>query len=70
MQLLLKHIRDSGQDGTPLGELAQVLPALTGAQVKYRLRLLQEEGRIFLRGKGRGARWFPKQDALPKRAKP
>jgi len=57
-ELLLKHIREEGGlGGSPLSDLVQVLPDLTEAQVKYRLRLLKLEGRIRLEGRGRGARW-------------
>ncbi|MBL7132854.1 MAG: transcriptional regulator, partial [Phycisphaerae bacterium] len=69
-QLLLKHIYDSGEEGSPLGELAQVLPALTKAQVKYRLKLLQREGKIYLKGKGRGARWYLGKAGTPERDTP
>ncbi len=56
-QLLLRHIRDNDNQGSPLSELRQVLPALTGPQVQSLLRELREEDRIRLVGQRRWARW-------------
>lgn len=57
-QLLIKHIRDSGLDGAPLHDLHQVLNFLSEPQVKYLLQGLKAEGKIQMRGYGRGARWY------------
>lgn len=57
-QLLIKHIRDSGLDGAPLHDLHQVLNFLSETQVKYLLQGLKAEGKIQMRGYGRGARWY------------
>ena len=58
-QLLLKHIQDNQDEGSRLGELAQVLPALSRAQVQNLLRSLRHEGRIHEVGRTRAARWYP-----------
>jgi ATP-dependent DNA helicase RecG len=57
--LLLKHIEDNQQEGSQLGELMQVLPALTRFQVQTLLRELKGEGRIASVGTRRAGRWFP-----------
>lgn len=59
MELLLAHIRDCGRAGSPMEELLQVLPALSRGQVKYLLQKLRGEGRIYLRGRTKGGRWYP-----------
>jgi len=58
-QLLLKHIRDSAEEGTTLAELQQVLPALGRRSVQGLLQELRDEGRIRLEGRTKGARWYP-----------
>ena len=58
-ELLLKHITDNARDGSPLNELAQVLPSLSATQVQNFLRELKNEGKAHPVGKTRGARWFP-----------
>lgn len=60
-QLLLKHIRESGDKGAPLKELHQVLNFLSEAQVKYLLQGLKAEDKIELKGHGRGAKWHWKE---------
>ncbi len=57
--LLLKHIEDNRQEGSQLGDLMQVLPALTRYQVQTLLRELKGEGRIASVGTRRAGRWFP-----------
>jgi len=57
--LLLKHIRENKESGSRLKELKQVLPALSRYQVQSLLRNLREEKKIHLKGKTRGALWFP-----------
>lgn len=56
--LLLQHIRESDADGCQLGELRQVLPALSGPQVQGLLQELRAEGRIRVEGARRWARWY------------
>lgn len=56
--LLLKHIRENGEKGTPLKELNQVLPTKSRSQLQRMIRELQDEGKIYCVGKTRGARWF------------
>src|SRR5579875_3873692 len=57
--LLLKHIEDNQQEGSQLGELMQVLPALTRFQVQTLLRELKRDRRIASVGTRRAGRWFP-----------
>ena len=57
-ELLLNHIRKSGNVGTPISELQQVLPGLSRDQIRVLLRELREEHRIFCSGKTRNARWL------------
>lgn len=58
-ELLLKHIQDNRREGSPLRELAQVLPALSRAEVQNLLRGLRDEGRIHDVGRTKAARWYP-----------
>lgn len=55
--LLLKHITDNKEAGTPLGELRQVLPSLSADQIQWLLHELREEGKIHVKGQRRWARW-------------
>jgi ATP-dependent DNA helicase RecG len=57
--LLLKHIADYANDGVPLGELRQVLPAKPRSQIQVLLRELVKEGKAHVRGATRAGRWFP-----------
>ena len=57
--LLLKHIQDNRNEGSRLGELVQVLPALSRAQVQNLLQGLRREGRIHKVGTTKAARWYP-----------
>ena len=68
-ELLLKHIQDSSATGSRLGELTQVLPALSGNQVRTLLQELKGEGRIHPIGRTRGARWFPGPTGEPSAGK-
>ncbi len=56
-ELLFKHIRENDVDGSPLSDLRQVLPALSGKQVQNLLRQLRDEGRVRVIGARRWARW-------------
>jgi ATP-dependent DNA helicase RecG len=56
-ELLLKHIRESGDKGTPLKELRQVLPSHSKNQIQYLLRELRDEGRIHSSGSTSAAKW-------------
>lgn len=57
-ELLLKHIRQNGEIGTPLRELQQVLPSLNRDQVQDLVQELKKDGKVFLVGRTKGARWF------------
>lgn len=57
-ELLLKHIRNNGREGTPLKELYQVLPGHNRGQLQVLVRELRKEGRIFCEGNTNAARWF------------
>jgi ATP-dependent DNA helicase RecG len=56
-ELLLRHVARSGQDGAPMDELLQVLPAKTRDQIKHLLFELRREGRVNRIGVTRAARW-------------
>ena len=57
-ELLLKHIRNRNEEGTPFKELQQVLPGHNRGQIQVLLRELREEGRIHCLGNTSAARWF------------
>jgi len=61
-QLLLRHIGDNAEDGSPLRDLLQVQPALTMGHVQSLLRELRREGHIRCVGRTRAARWYPVPD--------
>lgn len=56
--LLLKHLEGNRENGAPLSELCQVLPALSISSVQRLLRELRSESRAFLQGSRRNSRWF------------
>jgi len=56
-ELLLRHLRDGGDHGSPMSELQQVVPALSREQVKGILDELRREDRVRLVGARRWARW-------------
>ena len=58
-ELLLKHIQDNRNEGSRLGELVQVLPALSYVQVQKLLQDLRIQGRIHKTGNTNAARWYP-----------
>ncbi len=58
-ELLLKHIREYRADGSKLRELMQVLPDLKRSQVQTLLQEMKAEGKVQLKGRTRGARWYP-----------
>lgn len=64
-ELLLKHIRKNGDQGTPFKELQQVLPGQSRNQLQVLMRELRKENRVYCDGKTRAAKWFvtglPKQ---------
>lgn len=55
--LLLKHLSRQKENGAPLAELRQVLPALPASAVQALMNELREEGAVFLLGQRRWARW-------------
>ncbi len=57
--LLLKHIVDSGVAGCALGELEEVLPALSTSQVQKLLQQLKTDRKVRVVGVRRAGRWFP-----------
>lgn len=59
-ELLLKHIRESKPEGTPLSELGQVLPARSLSQIQVFLRELRKAGKIEPHGRAKQGRWFAK----------
>jgi ATP-dependent DNA helicase RecG len=61
--LIFKHIEDTKEKGSPLGELIQVLPMLSRRQIQRLVGELEAEGRIFGRGKTRARLWYSAQFA-------
>jgi len=57
-ELIIKHIKQSGNKGTPLKELQQVLPGHGRSQIQVLLRELRNEKRIYVEGTTSAARWF------------
>lgn len=57
-ELLLRHVRDGGDQGSPMSELQQVVPFLSRDQVKAIMDELRREGRVRLAGARRWAKWF------------
>jgi len=64
-QLLLKHIRSSGQHGASLSEFRQVLPQLTDAQVRHLVSELKEEGLVDRLGWANSAKWIASTKEAP-----
>ena len=62
-ELLLKHIRENNDVGTPFKELQQVLPALTRGRIQALMIELKEEGKVICKGKTSAARWFTDKPA-------
>lgn len=60
--LLLKHIRQNNDIGTPFKELQQVLPSLSRYQIQNIMRDLKTEGKVFSRGRTSAARWFATEE--------
>ena len=57
-ELLLKHIRENGEKGTPFREFEQVLPSLSRNQIKVLIRELKQSDLIYVFGKTSAARWY------------
>ena len=60
--LLLRHIRDNRVVGSRLGELKEVLPALSHNQLQKLLAEMKREGSIYVVGRTRAALWYPGTD--------
>jgi ATP-dependent DNA helicase RecG len=56
--LLLKHIDENRQDGSPLFDLQQVLPFLSRDQVQTLLKELKADHKIHNIGRTKGGRWY------------
>lgn len=57
-QLLLKHIRENGDKGTPFKELQQVLPGHSRGQIQALMKELRAEGLVRCEGNTSAAKWF------------
>jgi ATP-dependent DNA helicase RecG len=57
--LLRQHIEQNAKEGSPLGELNQVLPGMKPTQVQNLLRELKREGVAHPVGRTKAARWYP-----------
>jgi len=58
LELIVQHLRQSGDKGAPIGEIMQIFPHLTRFQVFGLLDRLRKEHRAHVRGERRAARWF------------
>ncbi|MBE7458018.1 MAG: putative DNA binding domain-containing protein [Phycisphaerae bacterium] len=58
-KVLREHIEQHKSDGSPLQDLARIMPALTKDQVKALLKELRSEGAIRVEGGSKNARWYP-----------
>ncbi len=57
--LLVTHIQRNAEEGSPLRDLQEVLPALSAKQIQHMLAELKREGSVHVKGQTRGARWYP-----------
>ncbi len=57
-ELLLKHIRQNNEVGTPFKELQQVLPGHNRNQIQVLMRKLKKDGKVFCEGKTHAAKWY------------
>ena len=62
-ELLYRHIRGCGPDGSPVLELQQVLPAISRRTIRRLLNALREEGRVQTSGERRWAKWLVVEDS-------
>ena len=60
--LLLKHVTDSGKEGSAFNELIQVLPYLTRRQIQYLVEKLKQDDLIVLKGSTKGSRYYRSRD--------
>ena len=60
-ELLLKHIRQNNEVGTPFKELQQVLPGLNRNQIQVLMRELKKDGKVVCKGKTHAAKWYVSQ---------
>jgi ATP-dependent DNA helicase RecG len=59
--LVMRHLKDCGDEGCPISELQQVLPAQSRDYMKRLLSELRLEGHVRLGGQRRGAKWHAKK---------
>ena len=57
-ELLLKHMREKGEEGASFKEFQQVLPNLSRDQITVLLRGLRRENHAYCAGKTSASRWF------------
>lgn len=60
--LLLKHVTDSGKEGTAFNELTQVLPYLTRRQIQHLVQKLRQAGLVVLKGSTKSSRYYRGSD--------
>lgn len=61
-ELLLKHIRENNDKGTPFKELQQVLPGHSRNQIQVLMRELQADNKVVCVGKTSAAKWYLKNN--------
>jgi ATP-dependent DNA helicase RecG len=57
-ELILKHLKQNGDKGTPLNELYQVLPGHSRGQIQTLLRELRNEKKIYVTSNTSAGKWF------------
>lgn len=62
-QLLLRHIVENADIGSPMADLQSVLPAMSRAQLRALLTELKEESKVTSRGNTKAARWYPTSES-------
>jgi len=60
--LLLMHIKNNEREGSRFAEFYQVLTGHSRDQIRYLIRELVLEGKIYKDGNTRAAKWFPERD--------
>ena len=57
--LILKHIKENKKRGSPFREFSQALPSVHRGYIQGILNELKREGKVIMKGKTKGARWYP-----------
>jgi ATP-dependent DNA helicase RecG len=61
-ELIMKHIRQCGNNGTPPRDLQNILPGCSRRQIQLLLNELRNDGSIYTEGQTTAVRWFAIHD--------